>query len=1156
MDILLIIIRKKLLLFAVATICYSQVTFAQSNQTTMQHKTAQQEILRETNREELLRISNQLESKSAERKRNVEDFAKRNNIEIRRELPNGKVIQLIDIENGQPWFYTTHNTGAAQTTRANQLWTGGNLGLTLDGSSLPPIGVWDAGAVLSNHQEFTNGGNSRITQKDNATSVSTHATHVSGTIAASGINSRAKGMAHNTKIHAYDWSNDAAEMAAAAADGMLISNHSYGYTYGWSGSNWFGNPNISNQEDYRFGFYSTYSRNWDNIAYNAPYYLIVKSAGNDRNEGPVDGAYPKDGYPDGFDCIGTDAIGKNILTVGNVSQVSNYTKPSDVVMSSNSGWGPVDDGRIKPDVVGKGVMVYSTSGSSVTGYATMSGTSMASPNVAGTIALLQEYYMKLNGKFMRSATLKALTIHTTDEAGPSPGPDYMFGWGLVNAERAAQLISANQSEKILIQEQTLANNGSYQLEVYSDGSQPLKATIVWTDPAGKALSASLDPLTPALVNDLDLQISGNNSNFYPWKLDRDNPSAPATRNSKNFVDNVEVVLIDNPAPGTYTIKVTHDGTLSADQAFSIIISGVNKNSVTAPIADFSADKTSINIGEFVQFNNLSTNNATSYKWEFTGAEITASSETNPKVKFITEGTFTVKLTATNSAGSNTKTKTGYISVKAASLKAEFTASATTVIEGGSVIFTDQSLNNPTSWSWTFQGGTPSSSSAQNPSVSYGKAGVYDVTLLISNANGTNQITKSGYISVNMKAPIAGFTADKTEIFVGESVQFADQSQNALSYAWTFEGGIPATSTAKNPLVQYNSAGTFTVTQKVTNSSGSETKIQTGMITVKAEAVKAEFTASTTKVVEGGSILFTDKSLNNPTKWSWTFHGGTPSTSSAQNPSISYNTAGVYNVKLVAENSSGVSEILKEGYIVVEQNNEISYTAANSMNSNNEWINSISIGNFSNRNSGPSTYSDFTNHRIMLNEGTSYSISLAPGYSGAKNPVNWKIWIDYNNDKDFDDPGEEIFSATNSRNNANGKITIPRGVGPLVTRMRIAMSFGEIPKSSGTFLRGEVEDYTVEISPSASSKSDQQELSMEIPGLNVYPNPVTDKLFIQLNNWEPNCMVRLTDLSGRIVYNRTSTDNIKMIDVSDLNKGLYILTVTDGKNIDSHKVTVQ
>lgn len=987
MDALFTFIRKKIFLITLIAICISQVTFAQrGNQSTLQDRTAQNEMLRKTNREELLRISDHLENNWAERKRNVEEFAKKNNIEIRRELPNGKVIQLVDIENGQPLFYTTHNTGAAQTTKANQLWTGGNLGLNLDGSSLPPIGVWDAGAVLSVHQEFINGNNSRITQKDNATVVSNHATHVSGTIAASGVNAKAKGMASNAQLYAYDWSNDAAEMATAAADGMLISSHSYGFTYGWSGNTWYGNTNISTLEDYRFGFYSTHSRNWDNIAYNAPYYLIVKSAGNDRNEGPVNGAYPKDGYPDGYDCIGTDAIGKNILTVGSVSQVSNYSNPSDVLMSSNSGWGPVDDGRIKPDVVGKGVLLYSTTGSSVSGYATMSGTSMATPNVAGTLALLQEYYMQLNGRFMRSATLKALTIHTTDEAGPAPGPDYMFGWGLVNAERAAGLINTDHTDNTSIQELTLENNNSYQIEVYSDGNQPLKATIVWTDPAGKAQSPSLDSMTPALVNDLDLIISGNNSNFYPWKLDRDNPSAPATRNSKNFVDNVEVVMIDNPVPGIYTIKISHEGTLSADQAFSLIISGAQNKVDLAPIAEFSADRITINVGEHVQFNNLTNNDSASYLWEFSGTELLFSTEPNPNVKYISEGIFDVKLTVTDSYGSDTITKAGYITVNAALVLPKFTASATLIYEGETVNFTDQSLNSPISWNWTFQGGTPSASSDQNPSVNYNKAGVY-------------------------------------------------------------------------------------------------------------------------------------------------------------------------NVKLVVSNSTGNSEILKESYIIVENEEDSSYPEISSLNPNNEWINSVSIGSFNNRNSGPSTYTDFTHQRIMLNEGTSYTIALTPEYSGPRNPINWKIWIDYNNDMIFNEQEEVIFSSTNTRNLIKGRITIPNGVGPIVTRMRIAMSFEEIPISSGSFARGEVEDYTVEISAKASSSSENHDLSFDITSSRVFPNPVSDKLFIHLNNWEPNCMVRLTDLAGRIVYNSTSTDNLKMIDVSDFKKGLYVLTVTDGKNIDSHKVAV-
>lgn len=1155
MDAFFTFIRKAIYLIAIVLLSGIIPLHAQRvDQAVMSDKNARNEILRETNKEELIRISKSLENQFNLSKKVVEEFARKNNIEIRKELPNGKVIQLVDVENGQPWFYVTHNTGAAATTRANQLWSGGSLGLNLDGSFIPPVGVWDAGAVLSSHQEFTNGAVSRIVQKDNATALSTHATHVTGTIAAKGVNTRAKGMAPNTRIFAYDWSNDAAEMASAAADGMLISNHSYGYTYGWSGTNWFGNPNISKQEDYRFGFYSTYSRNWDNIAYNAPYYLIVKSAGNDRNEGPTDGAYPKDGYPDGFDCIGTDAIGKNILTVGSVSQVSNYTGPSSVLMSSNSGWGPADDGRIKPDVVGKGVMVYSASGSSATGYATMSGTSMASPNVAGTLALLQEYYWKLNGKFMRSATLKALTIHTADEAGPADGPDYMFGWGLVNAERAAQLITANQTNDITIQELTLKNNGSFQIDVYSNGNQPLKATIVWTDPAGNALSPALDTETPALVHDLDLLISGNNADFYPWKLDRNNPSAPATRISKNYVDNVEVVLIDNPVPGMYSIKVTHEGILSADQAFSLIISGAQKNNLVLPVANFFTDKTEIFVGESVQYNDQSLN-AETYLWTFEGGMPATSTAKNPVVKYSVTGPYSATLTVSNNNGSDSKTVAALIKVKPLPVIAEFSASSTTVVEGGTVNFTDLSLNNPTTWSWTFQGGTPTTSNAQHPSVSYNKAGVYDVTLTVGNTDGSSQITKSGYITVSMKSPVAGFTAAKTEIFAGESVQFTDQTQNAQSYAWTFEGGTPATSVAKNPLVTYYVPGIYSVTLVVSNSSGTNSITQPALITVKSPPVIAEFTASATLIVEGGSVNFTDMSINNPTSWNWTFEGGTPSTSTLRHPSVTYNKAGVYSVKLVASNSSGSNEILKAGYIKVEKIEEISYPESSSIISATEWINTVTFGNFSNRNSGPSTYSDFTNQRIVLNEGTSYSLTMAPGYNGAKNPLNWKVWIDFNNNQQFGDAGEEIFSALNNRNNASGKITIPRGVAPLVTRMRVAMSFGEIPLWWGTFQRGEVEDYTVEIAPRVSSKNDDMGIGLDIASMIVYPNPVNDKLFVKLSNWDSILKIKLTDMTGRTVHLTETSDNLIMLDVSGYNKGLYILTVTDGRNIDSHKVTV-
>ena len=121
-------------------------------------------------------------------------------------------------------------------------------------------------------------------------------------------------------------------------------------------------------------------------------------------------------------------------------------------MSSFSGWGPTDDGRIKPDICANGVGLYSSYSGSDTQYASISGTSMATPNLSGSLLLLQQHYQNLfgTGSFMRSATLKGLVIHTADEAGSNPGPDYKFGWGLANMATAAQAITAAK-----------ANNGSF-----------------------------------------------------------------------------------------------------------------------------------------------------------------------------------------------------------------------------------------------------------------------------------------------------------------------------------------------------------------------------------------------------------------------------------------------------------------------------------------------------------------------------------------------------------------------------------------------------------------------------------------------------------------------------------------------------------------------
>ena len=394
-------------------------------------------------------------------------------------------------------------------------------------------------------------------------------------------------------------------MAEAAALGMLVSNHSYGIATGWlyfGGSPpdnwwWIGGSDPSDVEDPNFGFYDSEAQLWDQIAYDAPYYLIVKAAGNDRSDtSPVAGEeytiidqngevlsisdLPRDAdcAPAGYDCLPTHSVAKKILTVGAINDLPGGYIPlagsSQVGMTPFSGWGPTDDGRIKPDVVGNGEFLFST-WSTNPFYNVAAGTSMAAPNVTGSATLLQEHYENMHGpgNFMRAATLKALIIHTADEAGDSDGPDYAFGWGLMNTQNAAKVITEDGGDHLIF-DGCLANqavHNTIQINVAEADTQ-LTATLVWTDPAGTPVTLSLDPPDAMLVNDLDLRIK-KGPTYSPWVLNPADAAAAATKGD-NFRDNVEQVEITSAGTGNYTIEISHKGTLfgGTNQDYSLIIS--------------------------------------------------------------------------------------------------------------------------------------------------------------------------------------------------------------------------------------------------------------------------------------------------------------------------------------------------------------------------------------------------------------------------------------------------------------------------------------------------------------------------------------------------------------------------------------------------------
>jgi PKD repeat protein len=503
------------------------------------------------------------------------------------------------------------------------------------------------------------------------------------------------------------------------------------------------------------------------------------------------------------------------------------------------------------------------------------------------------------------------------------------------------------------------------------------------------------------VNFSDMSLNGVTTREWVFE-----GGSPATSNQAN-------PAVTYQLPGTYDVQLKVS---NADGSDIITKAGYIQVSPKAPAASFMASATEIFAGEKVNFTNRS-ENAQSYVWTFAGGNPATSTEVNPQVAYATPGTYSVSLQAIGTNGFDTYTANQLITVKASSTVADFTASHRTIMAGGQVSFTDQSTQNPTSWNWTFAGGSPATSTAQNPTVTYNEPGTYAVSLNVTNAGGTHEVSRTGYITVVRKAPVAAFTASTNTILAGESVSFGNQSTDAVSFEWTFEGGSPATSNLENPEVVYAQAGTYSVQLKVTNESGSDLKVMESAITVKNLPVEADFSVSETNIMIGESITFTDFSRNNPTSWEWTFEGGSPLASTEQNPVVKYEKSGIYDVTLRVSNADGSDEIIHTSLIVV---------------------------------SAPAT--------------------------------------------------------SESRNEAS--------------------------------------NVTTEVIDRA-----------EIATMKAYPNPASDQLTVRLSNWNGRQEIRMTDLSGRTVFVDETYEELLTINVSEYNRGLYILTVTDGISVNSTKVTV-
>jgi hypothetical protein len=314
---------------------------------------------------------------------------------------------------------------------------------------------------------------------------------------------------------------------------------------------------------------------------------MVKASGNDRGEGIAPGTPHLEWRGSGwvsrtstkdsvgpYDCIPTFGNAKNLLCVGAVPVMPNGFV-GNINTFSYSGCGPTDDGRIKPDLVAASGNILSVGSATDSAYASLGGTSMAAPNITGSLLLLQEYQQQLKGRYFFNATLKALAIHSARRCKPAVlGPDYECGWGIPDFAKAIQFMQDSVRNSIV--ESVLHNQDSFEMFVYINATDTLRATLAWTDPKAANLLPVFNDSTLKLVNDLDLRLYNLNDSLlaFPFILNPNIPAAPATTGD-NFRDNVEQLFATALPAAWYKLKIKHKGVLqnTLSQKFSLIVSG-------------------------------------------------------------------------------------------------------------------------------------------------------------------------------------------------------------------------------------------------------------------------------------------------------------------------------------------------------------------------------------------------------------------------------------------------------------------------------------------------------------------------------------------------------------------------------------------------------
>jgi PKD repeat protein len=586
----------------------------------------------------------------------------------------------------------------------------------------------------------------------------------------------------------------------------------------------------------------------------------------------------------------------------------------------------------------------------------------------------------------------------------------------------------------------------------------------------------------------------------------------------------------------WAANVCNTNTITALSSFRPNMRITFSGNVNPPNVNFTVNTTFVCLGNSVQFTDLSSCGPNQWLWNF--GDATTSTQQNPSHTYANPGVYSVTLTATNNAGSNTLTMTNYITVGSGSPPVACSVTCLNPNFGfGITNFTFDNINNNTGNSQ--QEGGYRDFSCANDSVLLGSA--YNMSISTPSPAAHNVRV---WIDWNNDA---SFNPTTELVLSGNST--------LLTSGTVF---IPTTATLNTPLRIRVSANhdLYPAPGPCTNVDAGQIEDYGIVVLPNNQAPVANFTASPLITCDG-VVNFTDLSLNIPTSWLWNF--GDANTSFLQNPAHTYTASGTYSVTLIVSNTNGSDTIVMPNYITVILNGmpvtpacaPATFSYCCQYGIYNVQFNTINHPSAD----GSEGYKDFScDQRTNVLAGQSYPVTIS---TSTVNPQDTKVWIDWNNDGSFNNTNELVLTSNNSYN-PTGNVTIPlTALQNVPLRMRAASDYsGSNPQSCGPIIQGQAEDYTVIITGTVGLDFVNNENF-----LNVYPNPSADGKFNVefLAATNGDVTISVFTLTGNEIYHKIHAGNSAVIDLSEYSNGIYFLRAAadNGRSlIGVRKIVIQ